>query len=250
MSPSLLPSPAAVAALLLVLSSAVPRSANAQLPGGRAFDQVPRRDPGMTQEPMIGAEPPPSDEGLGGWGPEPRRDGAGMVRVQLESPQPATLYQQFALREKQTGRRIPIIGYEKEVCTSPCEHLVDASSGQLFTIGLEGAPSSDPFLLDGHGRHVTVDVDPGDDGMLLAGQLMLGPGIGAAAVGGFLLAISASDPATDVLPTSVVLLGSAAALITAGVVLVVVGDTDVEVRPSPPAPRARSRPPRLWRGEF
>lgn len=245
------PSPTAIAAFLLVLSAAVPRSANAQLPGGRAFDQVPRRDPGMLPEPALGAEPPPGDEGIGGWGAEPPRDGAIIVRVQLDSPQPATLYQEFVLRERQPGRRIQIEGYGKEVCSSPCEKLVDASGGQLFTVGLDGAPTSDPFVLEGHGRHVTVDVDPGDDGMLLAGQLMLGPGIGAATVGGFLLVVGASESsASDLLPVSAVLLGSAAVLITAGVALVVAGDTDVAVRPSPAVQGARSRPPRLWRGEF
>lgn len=240
---------AAVAALLVVVSATFNGSASAQIPGGRAFDQVPRRDPGQLPDPVGGARPPPADEGLGGWGPSPLRDGASLVRVQLAGAPSAKLYQ-LALG-KPPEQRLPTAGYGREVCTAPCDELVDASSGETFTVALDGAPPSDPFALDGHGRHVTVDVDPGDDGALVAGQLMLGPGIGGATVGGFLLVVGASESsASDLVPVSAVILGASAALITAGVALIVAGDTDVDVRPSPTVPGARGRAPRLWRGEF
>lgn len=176
--------------------------------------------------------------------------GPGVVRVHIDSPEPVGLYEQFSTSLGQTSGRLQIVGYGSLLCTSPCDRLIDGRDEREFTIQSDDVPRSDDFTFTGRGGDVTVKVDPGDEGTLLAGQLIVGPGIAASFVGAILLTIGISNESSNTLAAGGVIFGAGAGVVLTGVALIVAGSTDVEVTPEPTASRSRAREPRLWRGEF
>lgn len=176
--------------------------------------------------------------------------GPGVVRVHIDSPEPVGLYEQFSTSLGQTSGRLQIVGYGSLLCTSPCDRLIDGRDERKFTIQSDEVPRSDAFTFTGRGGDVTVKVDPGEDGTLLAGQLIIAPGIAAAFVGGILLTIGISNDSSGTLPVGGVVFGAGAGVILTGVALIVAGSTEVEITPEPTTARAKPRAPRLWRGEF
>lgn len=115
------------------------------------------------------------------------------------------------------------------VCTSPCDRVVEARQHTFFVAAPDIVPSSE-FTLDAYERETTIHVRPGRRvvrnagmGMMIAGALLVPVGI-------LVLATVPSRDGGEIAGGTVTGVGSAS--LVAGIALLVVGRTRVDVRTS------------------
>jgi hypothetical protein len=170
------------------------------------------------------------------------------VRLHVESPVPATV---------QSHEVVARYGWaaltrDRDVCTSPCDAVLDSSSGLTYTVSgdFTGSPS---FSLAGRHGDVEVAVSPGSRGARAGGIVLTALGGAGALVGG-LVAIAGADQDTARNPSGsgtetagFVAVGVGVAVALVGVVTIVTARTTIDVRTQG---EKSARAPRYWAGEF
>ncbi len=117
---------------------------------------------------------------------------------------------------------------EQQVCSAPCDRVVDVSRSPEFYVAGPKVTRSRTFSLprDGAGH---VSVKPGSRPQYVAGWVVAITGAAAALAGATLMAVSNRDPQR--LRVGGATLGGGALVLTIGAVLVGTGRTHVEVQP-------------------
>jgi hypothetical protein len=80
---------------------------------------------------------------------------------------------------------------DRELCTAPCDVVVDGTAGQQFVVGGQGISRSLSFSLIDAQRDTTIVVKPGRRGLFIAGWTLAA--IGAVAVIGGAVALTFAD---------------------------------------------------------
>lgn len=114
----------------------------------------------------------------------------------------------------------------RSVCQAPCGEVIDARAGYPFFFGGDRMPLSRPVYLNYAEGDVSAEVRPGRLGLLMGGVFSVSYGAVGAITGGALLAVSPDRLAKP----GGILLGSGAALLVAGIVMVVYGRTRYRLR--------------------
>ncbi len=196
--------------------------------------------------------------------PAPTLGSPGVVRLHVDSPEPVVV-RAHATAYGQVGAYGFVIDAARPVCASPCDKVVDGSSGQEFTVGGNGVSESRRFALSGMSGDVRLDVNPGSQGLRVGGVWLSVLGGTAVVTGAALLLTSALVSSTPTVTSSGalsssgsgngglvtaggVVTGVGAAALVGGIVMIVSSKTNVEVRPTGGATTGRA--PRYWAGEF
>lgn len=114
------------------------------------------------------------------------------------------------------------------VCASPCDQVVDASSGVPFVLGNSPITFSKKFKLNDRSGDVHIDVKPGSAGLMVGGVLAAGFGGGFAVGGPMLWALS--DENDSFRRSGIILTAVGVPLLAAGIVMLVLGRTRFKIR--------------------
>jgi hypothetical protein len=196
---------------------------------------------------------------------EGTREKPGKVRVKIESEEPVQLIEEVAASYGVVGGYGVYAVQTRVACSSPCEQVVDGSRGQRFIVQGDGVTPSDTFVLSDRTRDTTIHVDPGSSGLRTGGAWLTVTGVTLAVAGAIFLPIgfALDSPTTDLgwaKTTGGVTLGLGAAMMGAGIPMLVAGGTDVEVTDTKAATldwstdgstyRPRAVAPSHWLGQF
>jgi hypothetical protein len=234
-------------------------------PGEKVVIQVPGEDEPRTipwsevSDVQRGSDRPPPP-------PPKERDeepsGKGKVRVHIEADdddEGVTLTEHMRTGTVLTPYGTIVGVASNTICSAPCGESVDAKSGKMYTISGEGLTDSAPFGLDQYEGDVTLRVDGGSAALLGWGATVSTFG-GLALIGGAVFTpigvlLDDEDPASstgaDIRDAGIGMLISGAVVLTAGIVMMSQGGTDVEIAPrGARSGKLTPRPARWWRGEF
>jgi hypothetical protein len=180
-----------------------------------------------------------------GEDPSPSPDPPGVVRLHIEANTP----------EIHVRRRDPIRHIDEDLCTLPCDKVLDGRDGRLFQFA-DGGASADPFTLRGRRGDVTAEVRV-HPAMRTGGGLLIGFGAAATVAGSLaiLLGVTTQSRNTEFVteaasvPSAVVgggvALGAGLLTMAAGITTVVLGKTTYQLRPSVPSDALPPREPVL-----
>ncbi len=151
---------------------------------------------------------------------------------------------------------------QRAVCASPCDKIVDGSSGRDFSVGGESVPESGWFSLAGRTGDVTVDVSPGSFGLRQGGYALLSLGGAGIAGGAALMFVGATQSHIEpmgklstgnsgLVTAGGAILGAGVATVVGAIVMLVESRTGVVLQSTGAgSTREVSRAPRYWAGEF
>jgi hypothetical protein len=188
----------------------------------------------------------------------PVQGAPGVVRLHVVSPVPVEIYKhRDSYGETSRGTTIAL-DTPREVCTSPCDIVVDGSRGREFSVAGSQAVESARFVLAGLTGDQQLDVSPGSPGLRTAGSLLLAGGGVAIGVGALLAFAGAvgTSPKQDgdgfnrnvgLENTGLVLLGTGGAAFVGAIVMLIESKTAVDLHPSGSSAAVK---PRYWAGEF
>ncbi len=210
----------------------------------------------LAPPPPPSAPPPPPSE------PEPRVRMP--VRLHISSPVQATV----VAREEYARIGWTSIGFEREVCASPCDQIFDGSTGHTYSLTGD-FPTSPSFSLTGRRGTVDVDLSPGSRGLRAGGIVLIALGGAAVLIGAGFATVGAMQSSTSTVsynadgtttrtPNSgasaetvgFVVLGGGVAAIIGGVVALVSSKSTIDVHGRGEAKEAVAPAPRYWAGEF
>jgi hypothetical protein len=214
--------------------------------------------------PGYGTAPPPPPQALPP--PEPKLGDPSVVRLHIDSPQPATLIERRSALVGAYGAYGLVLTAERRVCTSPCDTVFDARPGHVFVLASDHFPSPGPLSFAGMKGDVTLHVEPGSTGQRIGGVTAITVGTLGAVTGPVLLLFGVFGTTVTDLNTFVdvhvtnkplrnagigVLVGGLAAL-AGGIALYVDGATKVRIEQrgtAQPAKEGRAKP-QDWMGEL
>jgi len=182
-------------------------------------------DPGGTAQPPATGQPVTTTAGA------VVTAGPGVVKVHIDSSLPG-----IQLRGRDVATLEPVgdqfrsLGVLTIICTAPCDTWIDARVGQSMTLVSPDMPISAPFSLFEHEGEVTLDVEPGTMGLATAGSILSVLGALGITPGIIMLIIGAGgdDPSDDdMLVAGTITTAGSAAFLTAGIVMMSFGSTDV-----------------------
>jgi hypothetical protein len=190
--------------------------------------------------------------------PTPVPGTPGVVRLHVVSPVPVEIYKHrdsYGATSRGTTIALDTPG---QVCTSPCDIVVDGSRGREFSVAGQHAVESARFSFAGLTGDQQLEVSPGSPGLRTAGSLLLAGGGVAIGVGALLAFAGAvgTSPKQDgdgfvrnegLENTGLVLLGTGGAAIVGAIVMLIESKTDVDLRPTGTSAEVK---PRYWAGEF
>jgi hypothetical protein len=199
---------------------------------------------------------------------QPRLGDPGVVRLHIETPIPATVIEhRMALIGTYRGYGLVLHG-ERNVCSSPCDKIIDGSQGSIFRLADDEFPSGGNWSLATMTGDVTLRVEPGSRGKRIGGGWAIAFGAMALVTGAVMLPLGQDATLTDentfrtvkapnypVRNAGIGLLAGGAALLGAGIALVVTGATHITLTQGAPpagdkAEKTASVKPRYWMGEF
>jgi hypothetical protein len=212
------------------------------------------------------AAPPPAPPPSPAAGPPSQS----AVRLHVDSPVPALVYSHETAYGAVNGYGF-VVDAASPVCSSPCDKVLDGSSGQTYTAGGDFT-TSPPFTLIGQHGDVELSVEPGNHKLRVAGYWLTYSGVILTVLGGTLALTGALLPSTNttfnadgstgttdagfgwMTPTGLVVAGGGVAMIVGGVVALVGSKTKIDLHPMPIGPgsgiQAAAVKPRYWMGEF
>ncbi|MCA9636721.1 MAG: hypothetical protein KC420_11900, partial [Myxococcales bacterium] len=114
----------------------------------------------------------------------------------------------------------------RSVCQAPCDQVIDGRAGYPFFFGGDRMPLSRPVYLNYAEGELHAEVKPGRIGMLIGGVFATSYGGAGVIVGGTLLGVAPDRLARP----GGILLGAGAALMIAGIVMLVKGRTRYVLR--------------------
>jgi hypothetical protein len=215
--------------------------------------------------PGYGVAPPPPPTQPQAEEYQPRLGDPGVVRLHIDTPVPATVIEhRMALIGTYRGYGLVLHG-ERNVCTSPCDKIIDGSQGSIFKLADDEYPSGGNWSLATMTGDVTLRVEPGSKGRRLGGGLAIAFGAIALVSGAVALPLgqtatlndlntgrTVNSPNYPVRNAGIGLLVGGVALLGAGIALVVTGATHITLtQGAPPAgEKSASVKPRYWMGEF
>jgi len=211
--------------------------------------------------PGYGSAPPPTGQPV--LIPHAKLGDPGVVRLHIESPQPASVIEHRSALVGAVGNYGLVLTQERRVCTSPCDTIVDGSDGRTFRLADDDYPSGDPFSLAAMSGNVTMQVKPGSKGMRLGGGLAMTVGI-FGIIGGVVVipiaqlskvhdlstSVEVSSPNVGLRSAGIGMLVGGVAVLGGGIALLVVGATKIRLEPDSPPPKTAQIEPRYWMGEF
>lgn len=112
------------------------------------------------------------------------------------------------------------------VCASPCDRVVDGSTGVPFVLGDSPIVFSKKFKLNDRSGDVHIDVKPGRPGVMILGAIATGLGI-AGAAGGPVFIFLDNDAWRR---TGIAMTAVGVPLLAAGIAMLVLGRTRFEIR--------------------
>jgi hypothetical protein len=214
--------------------------------------------PGYVAPPAPPPQPQPEEH-------QPKLGDPGVVRLHIETPIPATVIEhRYALIGTYRGYGLVLHG-ERNVCSSPCDKIIDGSQGSEFRLADNDFPSGGSWSLATMKGDVTLRVEPGSKPKRTGGGWMLALGTTAAVTGALVLPFGQIATTTDAntgkdLPVpnypvrnaGIGLLVGGVAVLGVGIALVVTGATNVTLTQGAPptGAKAASAKPRYWMGEF
>jgi len=183
----------------------------------------------------------------------------GVVRLHVESPSTVVITA-HSTAYGSTGLYGFVIDAPRTVCESPCDKIVDGSSGQGFTVGGEGLRESSAFSLVSRSGDVDLRVSPGHRSVFRGGFWMLMGGLTAIVVGGTFVGLGATadpnNPAGTVgsrswIAPGAIAAGAGLALVIGSIAMLASSQTTYTLRSATPAVRGGgARTPRYSAGEF
>lgn len=212
--------------------------------------QVPRVEPGSAGPGY--ARPVPV--------PAPTEGAKIPVRLHIDSPVPAQVFS-----HQRSYGYINGYGFSLDratpVCTSPCDEVFDAATGESYTV--KGEFSSAPsFTLVGRTGDMELTVSPGSRGARVGGIVLTAVG-GGGILGGGMLALLGALAQSDANATGVdnsnsalvtpglAVAGLGAAALVIGIVVIVTNKTEIDLHPMNGGGHTAVAPrPRYWAGEF
>lgn len=182
--------------------------------------------------------------------PEPKLGSPGVVRLHVESPLPARILAHEPPAVGRVGGYVLVVHRAQNVCTSPCDRVIDGSTGHTFSVNGE-FPTPEPFSLSQHQGDMTLALKPGSNGMRTGGAWAAVFGSLAVLGGALTLPLayairSHASPAMRI--AGIAQLGVGVPLLGGGIALLVLGRSHYTLQPS--APKTAARAPRYWLGEF
>lgn len=114
------------------------------------------------------------------------------------------------------------------VCSSPCDRVVDASTGAPFVLGDVPLVFSRKFKLNDRSGDVHIDVKPGRPGVMIGGVLLTGVGGGLAVSGPMLIALDSEG--RNWRQTGIILTAVGVPMLAAGIAMMVLGRTRYKIR--------------------
>jgi hypothetical protein len=199
--------------------------------------------------PKAPAQPGPAGPGYGAAPPppapiEPKLGSPGIVRLHVESPEPAQIIEHVGTSVGAAGAYTVVVHQLRPVCSAPCDRVVDGSGGQEF--GVTGRFPVKTFTLTPYSGDVTLRVKPGSTGLRLGGWFVT-PLAGATLIGGVsFLAVGGSSTFRNAGIGMVV--GGAVAL-AGGIAMLATSGTKVKLEQEGSARTGKIKP-RYWMGEF
>jgi len=190
--------------------------------------------------------------------PEPKLGDPGVVKLHIDSPEPAQVIERRAATVGAYGGYGLVLQQLRPVCMSPCDKVVDGSQGQLFTLSSETFPAPKAFTLAGMKGDVTLHVKPGSIGRGTGGVWLTILGGSSLLVGAIMLPLVLTGSETvggGTAPhaggeiASIALMGGGAAMLATGIALLVTSGTKITLEQGA-AGKTAARAPRYWLGEF
>jgi hypothetical protein len=190
--------------------------------------------------------------------PTPVLGTPGVVRLHVMSPVPVEIYKHRDSYGATSRGTTIALDTPREVCTSPCDIVIDGSRGREFSVAGPNAVESSRFSVAGLTGDQQLEVSPGSPGLRTAGSLLLAGGGIAIGVGALLAFAGAvgTSPKQDgdgfirnegLENTGLVLLGTGGAAIVGAIVMLIESKTEVDLHPAGPSAAVK---PRYWAGEF
>jgi hypothetical protein len=232
---------------------------------------------------------PPASPGPGFASPPlqqgPALGAPGVVRLHVESPVPVQIYSHvlsYGLNGTASGvgngngigvgegntlmvGDNPMLDTPTQVCTSPCDRVIDGSHGQEFSAAGPNATESPWFNLAGSTGDMQLDVSPGSPGLRTGGLWLLSGGGASIGLGTALAVLGAvgSDKVSSgafvhqsnggLETAGFVTLGAGVAVVVGAIVMVATSRTEIHLHPAGVS-SASSKPAeakaRYWAGEF
>ncbi len=178
--------------------------------------------------------------------PEPELTaGPGTPRLHIEPSRPTSV-DLFEITAELVahGANTTIRGIQyRPVCTSPCDRIIDGSSGQSVFFGGDGITTSRRFTLSGQSGDLVASVKPGRRGLRVGGLVTASLGTVGLLTGGVLYAFASRKPLPDYdnmgqpiemefkpnyTPAAAIMV-TGAALLVGGIVMYVLGRTSFKL---------------------
>lgn len=189
------------------------------------------------------------------------------VRLHIDSPKQTFVYSHQTAYGAVNGYGF-VIDAATPVCSSPCDKVLDAASGQTYTAGGDFNPSP-AFTLAGKEGDMELTVEPGSHGVRALGYALIIVG-GVGVITGASLALlgallpstttnynddgttSVSDSGTGwMAPTGLAITGGGVAMIVGGIVAIIESKTKIDLHSmGAPSGHTAAAAPRYWMGEF
>lgn len=184
------------------------------------------------------------------WGPGQGTPGPGAPRVHLELDPPDSTLPEVELREVSgleeqtygtsgpmaTSTGIRLVPGSIRVCPIPCGAIIDGTRGRELFFGGEGIRTSSHFHLENETGEIVIKVNPSSGAQWKAGEGLAIAGGPLLLFGTIMLAgIASTDSHARSLEPAGIFAGSSAALLTAGIVMMVTGGTKYTIKRAPPA---------------
>lgn len=152
-------------------------------------------------------------------------------RLHIETSRPARV-QLYEITSEMVaaGGNVVVHGITyRPVCTSPCDEVIDTSSGHAYFFGGDKLSASRRFTLPTYGT-VTASVKPGSRGLRVGGLILagLGPSVLAGGVAWWIFEDISDGPPRLGGPIALVVTGGA--MLAGGIAMMIVGRTRYKIR--------------------